>query len=176
MGDSLSRRGVNLTRRAAAPVYRNELCSRGHVYATRAVTHGEWPWGSPRVVLPLTSLLTIPLCLSVPLFLAFRSETHTRRTPGVAATLSRPRWRFYGVFCRCQVPFGRAGIAREGFTVRLGRYLRHGAFAAGEKERYGSGYFCGMSGEVRVRGDYGNLLRSLALLIRSRIKGYNDVI
>lgn len=59
------------------------------------------------------------------------------------------------------------GIARGGFTVRLGRYLRHG----GEKERYGSGYFCGMSREVRVRGDYGNLLRSLRFSFGRELKG-----
>jgi len=119
--DSLSRHGVNLTRRAAAPVYRSELCSRGHVYATRAVTRAAQRDGRRK---PACAFLpSFPVPLSRPL-------ESSRSSP---ATLSRPRWRFYGVFCDVRYPPSGARIVRRVLQRVLGRYLRHGAFAFGER-------------------------------------------
>lgn len=54
--------------------------------------------------------------------------------------------------------------------MRLGRcvYLRHGALVAGETDT--GGYFCGMSREVHIKGDYGNLRRFLRPLFARKLR------
>jgi len=129
----LSRRGVNLTWRAAAPVYRNELCSRGFMRLAQLHAYAN---GIPRVL--FSPSLSLFFSLPLPILLFFLNRAHTR-APALCVTLSRPRWRFYGVFCyvRC---FSAVRYCIWGFIERLGRYLRHALAASADM----AGYFCGM--------------------------------
>lgn len=90
------------------------------------------------------------------------------RALGLLATLSRPRWRFYGVFLRCQVPPLGYAYCTQGFT-------------AGFRTLFASRCLCGRGAiwadisaecprQVHVKGDYGNLSLLLRVLFARELR------